>query len=147
LVEWCQKNLSFASFAQNPLQGKLEYSDRSFDFIYAWSVFTHLTEHQGIFWIDELRRVLRPGGYLYFTTHGRVAVKDRPGMWRSVKSSGLSDMANLSWSKDAVLAQAAREVIWDAANAPPKCPVKRGPRDEKSSPMRLNAAGLNRVPS
>jgi SAM-dependent methyltransferase len=72
LVGWCRQNLSFATFTQNRLQGNLEYPDRSFDFIYAWSVFTHLTEHQSIFWIDELRRVLRPGGYLYFTTHGRA---------------------------------------------------------------------------
>jgi hypothetical protein len=33
-------------------------------------------------------------------------------MWRSVKVDGiLSDVANLSWSKDAVLAQAARDVV------------------------------------
>ena len=48
-------------------------------------------------------------------------------MWRSVKSSGLTDMANLSWAKDAVMAQAVREVAYDAAaNTPSKCPVNRG---------------------
>ena len=73
---------------------------------------------------------------------GRVVPdKDQPSMWRSVKVDGiLSDMANLSWSKDAVLAQAAREVAWDAANDPRKCPVKRGSREQKSPPMRLSAA-------
>jgi hypothetical protein len=72
---------------------------------------------------------------------GRVV----PGMWRSIKVDRvLSDMANLARSKDCLMAQAVREVIWDAANAPPKCPVKRGPRDEKSSPMRLNAGRLTR---
>ena len=40
------------------------------------------------------------------------------GMWRSVKTSGLSDVANLSWSNDAVLAQAAREVAYERANTP-----------------------------
>ena len=72
---------------------------------------------------------------------GRVVPdKDHQAMWRSVKSSGLSNTANLSWSKDNVMAQAIREVAWNAANDPQKCPVKRGSREQKSSPMRLNAA-------
>ena len=59
----------------------------------------------------------------------------------SVKVDGiLSDTANLSWSKDNVMAQAIREVAWNAANDPKKCPVKRGSREQKSPPMRLNAA-------
>ena len=50
-----------------------------------------------------------------------VLEKDYPGMWRSVKVDGiLSDVANLSWSKDAVLAQAAREVAYERANTPSK---------------------------
>ena len=62
-------------------------------------------------------------------------------MWRSVKVDGiLIDMANLSWSKDAVLAQAATEVAYERANIPSKCPVKRGSREQKSPPLRLNAA-------
>ena len=64
-----------------------------------------------------------------------------PSMWRSVKVDGiLSDSANLTWSKDNVMAQAIREVAWDAANDPRKCPVKRGSREQKSPPTRLNAA-------
>ena len=46
---------------------------------------------------------------------GRViSDKDYPGMYRSILPDGsLSDVANLSWSKDAVLAQAVREVAYD----------------------------------
>ena len=72
---------------------------------------------------------------------GRVVPdKDHQGMWRSVKSNGLSDIADLSWAKDAVLAQAVRELAYEAANTPSKCQVKRGSRQQKSPPMRLNAA-------
>ncbi len=36
-----------------------------------------------------------------------------PGMYRSVKSGGrLSDMANASWAKNAVLVEAIRELEW-----------------------------------
>jgi hypothetical protein len=35
------------------------------------------------------------------------------GMWRSPKSGGrVSDMANLSWAKDAVMAEGIRELAW-----------------------------------
>jgi SAM-dependent methyltransferase len=70
LIEWCRNNLKFAEFRVNTLSGKLSYESESFDFIYVFSVFTHLNERLQFFWINELLRVLKPGGYLYFTTHG-----------------------------------------------------------------------------
>ena len=52
---------------------------------------------------------------------GRVVPDNYQGMWRSIKVDRvLSDMANLARSKDCLMAQAIREVIWDAANAPSK---------------------------
>ena len=47
---------------------------------------------------------------------GRVVPDSKyPGMWRSVKSNRqLSDMANLSWAKNAVLVAAERELEWEA---------------------------------
>jgi hypothetical protein len=73
---------------------------------------------------------------------GRVVPDtDHPGIWRSTKLDGtLSDVANLSWSKDAVLAQAAREVAYERANTPSKPQQNRGSFRPKSSLMRLNAA-------
>jgi hypothetical protein len=46
---------------------------------------------------------------------GRVTPDHQyPGMWGSPKSGGcVSDMANLSWTKDAVMAEAIRELAWD----------------------------------
>jgi SAM-dependent methyltransferase len=70
LIDWDQNHLSFAKFSVNPLRGRLNYSDNSFDLIYALSVFTHLSIDNQNFWIEELTRVVKPGGYLLFTTHG-----------------------------------------------------------------------------
>lgn len=70
LIEWCQKHLTFADFECNPLGAKLNYENEKFDFIYALSVFTHLPEELSDAWLKELGRVLKPGGYLYLTTHG-----------------------------------------------------------------------------
>jgi hypothetical protein len=70
---------------------------------------------------------------------GRVVPdKDHQAMWRSVKSSGLSDMGNLSWAKDAVMVRAVRVLAYEAANTPSKCPVNRGSHSEKSSPIRFS---------
>jgi SAM-dependent methyltransferase len=70
LVGWCRQNLPFARFSTNDLAPPLDAVDAAFDFIYAFSVFTHLTEPLQRAWIDELARVLEPGGYLLLTTHG-----------------------------------------------------------------------------
>ncbi|HEY2154500.1 MAG TPA: class I SAM-dependent methyltransferase, partial [Isosphaeraceae bacterium] len=70
LVRWCRANLKFADIRRNDLAGRLDWPDRSFDLVYALSVFTHLTEPVGFAWIEELTRVMKPGGHLLITTHG-----------------------------------------------------------------------------
>jgi hypothetical protein len=57
---------------------------------------------------------------------GRVVPDaEHPGMWRSVKSRGrLSDMANLSWAKNAVLVAAERELEWEAQHQAATTPIK-----------------------
>lgn len=76
LVRWCQKNLTFGLFEQNGLQSPLGYPDRSFGFIYAISVFTHLDEQGQYFWVSELSRTLRDGGYLMVTVHGTTRLAE-----------------------------------------------------------------------
>ena len=70
LIDWCRNNLHFARFSINGLAPPLEYDDDSFDFIYAISVFTHLPQDLQDAWIEEMKRVLAPGGLLLVTTHG-----------------------------------------------------------------------------
>lgn len=72
LVEWCRRSLPFARFEINGLAPPLPYEDGAFDFVYALSVFTHLTEDLQDRWLRELRRVLAPGGVLLVTVKGRA---------------------------------------------------------------------------
>ena len=75
---------------------------------------------------------------------GRVVPDSKyAGVWRSVLSGGrLSDMANLAWAKNAVLAAAERELEWEArkraAIAPPKCPEKWGVFEGSAPPIAPN---------
>jgi len=71
-VAWCRANLPFGRFETNGLAPPLAFADESFDLVYALSVFTHLTVDLQQAWLRELRRVLRPGGLLLLTTHGRA---------------------------------------------------------------------------
>jgi SAM-dependent methyltransferase len=73
-IEWCRDNLRFARFARNALAPPVAFEAESFDLVYALSVFTHLTAELQLAWRDELLRVLRPGGVLLLTTHGRSYV-------------------------------------------------------------------------
>jgi len=69
LISWSNRNLPFASFGNNDLSPPLKYPDQTFDFVFALSVFTHMTEQLQLSWMHELSRVLRQGGYLLITTH------------------------------------------------------------------------------
>ena len=71
-VAWCRANLPFGRFETNGLAPPLAFAGDSFDLVYALSVFTHLTVDLQQVWLRELRRVLRPGGLLLLTTHGRA---------------------------------------------------------------------------
>jgi SAM-dependent methyltransferase len=70
LVAWCRRNLSFGHFEVNDLMPPLPFTDQQFAVVYALSVFTHLPEPLQHAWMQELRRVVRPGGHVIFTTHG-----------------------------------------------------------------------------
>jgi SAM-dependent methyltransferase len=72
VVAWCRRNLPFARFEVNGLAPPLPYDAGQFDLVYALSVFTHLAEPMLRPWMEELRRVLKPGGFLIVTTHGEA---------------------------------------------------------------------------
>lgn len=69
-IEWCQKNIPGIHFSKNNLQPTLEFRNNFFDIIYATSVFTHLSEEMHYAWMNELKRVCKPNGIIFLTTHG-----------------------------------------------------------------------------
>jgi SAM-dependent methyltransferase len=69
-IDWCRENLPFARFETNGLSPPLSFDDTSFDLAYALSVLTHLPEAIQHDWMDELARIVRPGGFVLVSTHG-----------------------------------------------------------------------------
>jgi SAM-dependent methyltransferase len=76
LVGWVGTNLPFVTARRNELEPPLPVADESQDLVYAFSVLTHLPDDLALAWMAEIRRVLRPGGLFFFTTHGE-ACRDR----------------------------------------------------------------------
>jgi SAM-dependent methyltransferase len=70
MIAWCREHLPFGRFDVNRLTPPLPHDDDRFGLAYAFSVFTHLPEILQHEWIAEFRRVLRPGGFLLFSTLG-----------------------------------------------------------------------------
>ena len=66
-IEWCKQNLKFANFSLSKETPPIEYAADTFDFIYAISVFTHLDEDYQFRWLEELRRLAKPGAVLLLT--------------------------------------------------------------------------------
>ena len=73
-ILWCKEHLSPPfHFATTTISPHLPFEDRYFDLICAGSIFTHIEDLIDA-WFLELRRVLRPGGRLYFTLVDRRAI-------------------------------------------------------------------------
>lgn len=73
-IEWCKENLEPPlHFATTTTLPHLPFEDRYFDLVYCGSVFTHISDLTDA-WLLELKRILKPGGYLYATVHDRHSI-------------------------------------------------------------------------
>lgn len=71
MIGFCRISGLPARFAVMPPLGPTEYPDGTFDLIFAYSVFSHLSEEAYEVWMREFVRILRPGGLIVFTTQAR----------------------------------------------------------------------------
>jgi SAM-dependent methyltransferase len=53
----------------------LPFPDGAFDLVTGYSVMTHLTRENQVLWLEELRRILRPGALCLLTLHGEGAAE------------------------------------------------------------------------
>ncbi len=68
-----QSNLNCEFRVISPLP-PVPFAEEMFDIIYLYSVFTHLSEAAHLEWLDEFRRILKPGGLLIATTRPRAFI-------------------------------------------------------------------------
>ena len=73
LIRWDRENLpQVADWRVSAIEPPLPFADASFDLIQLISVFTHLPLPLQRAWVEEIRRLLRPGGSAVITLHGEV---------------------------------------------------------------------------
>ncbi|MBJ7471022.1 MAG: class I SAM-dependent methyltransferase [Solirubrobacteraceae bacterium] len=76
-INWATGAIPEVEFTVQPLRPPLPYSDGSLDAAYAISIWSHYAEAPARVWLDELHRVIRPGGLALITTHGPGAIAYR----------------------------------------------------------------------
>ena len=73
-IEVCTQTNPWHNFRQIRPFPPMDFPDSTFDLIFAYSVFSHLSEAAQRGWLVEFARVLRPGGVLIATTWDRELI-------------------------------------------------------------------------
>ena len=71
MIEICKETFRTENFQTCNPHPPTELSEKKFNFIVAYSVFSHLSENACMAWMKEFSRILRPGGIVAVTTRGR----------------------------------------------------------------------------
>jgi GT2 family glycosyltransferase/SAM-dependent methyltransferase len=92
-IDWAVQNIPGVAFSSSPLRPPLFYPDASFDAVYAISIWSHFAEDAALAWLDEMHRIIRPGGHLVLTTHGfhTVAFYTREGVYPEQRLQEITD--------------------------------------------------------
>jgi SAM-dependent methyltransferase len=69
-IEWASENLPGIEFRHGPERPPLPSDEAQFDFAFAISIWSHFAEPAAVAWLEEMRRIVRPGGLLVLTTAG-----------------------------------------------------------------------------
>lgn len=72
-IDWCKDNIDYAEFKVIPPLPPTEYTADFFDLVVGNSVFTHLTRDVQILWLQEMKRIISPGGFFLASVHGEFA--------------------------------------------------------------------------
>ena len=70
-INWCKSKIKGIQFEQTNISPPMLYPDAYFNIVMGLSVFTHLSEINHYAWMDELCRIIKPGGILFITTQGK----------------------------------------------------------------------------
>lgn len=74
-VAWADAHVQGAQFSTSDADPPLAFPDEHFDLVYAISIWSHYSEPAALRWLDEMRRIVAPGGHLLLTAHGYRSVE------------------------------------------------------------------------
>jgi 2-polyprenyl-3-methyl-5-hydroxy-6-metoxy-1,4-benzoquinol methylase len=88
VINLCRSSNRWCAFDQIQTKPPTRFQDSTFDLIYSFSVFSHLSEEMQQMWLLELRRVLKAGGLMIATTRSREFI-EHCGKIRQLKDLAL----------------------------------------------------------
>lgn len=74
-TQWASENLPLGTFGQSPQSPPLVFEDNYFRGVTAISIWSHFSEKPALDWFEEMARLIMPGGWLFFTTHGVQTIR------------------------------------------------------------------------
>lgn len=75
LVEFCRRSNRWTTFERNEAEPPLAFATGQFSWVYAYSVFSHFSEAMHAKWLEELSRIIRPGGVLVLSVRPRAFIE------------------------------------------------------------------------
>jgi 2-polyprenyl-3-methyl-5-hydroxy-6-metoxy-1,4-benzoquinol methylase len=108
-IDLCKETNVHGQLLQIGLRPPMVLADETFDLVFAYSVFSHLSPDVGSSWVEELARCLKPGGMLVVTTQGRTfidycaSLRDKPSesLWHQALQKSFSDVEKMYSDYDA----------------------------------------------
>jgi 2-polyprenyl-3-methyl-5-hydroxy-6-metoxy-1,4-benzoquinol methylase len=75
LIEGCKENFPKGNFLTCENSPPLNFPDKTFDCIFSFSIYTHLSEPNHIAWLKDMARMLKDKGVMIHSTHGYECLK------------------------------------------------------------------------
>jgi SAM-dependent methyltransferase len=80
-IAWAADTLSGIRFFRSYVEPPLPLPADHFDAVYAIGIWTHYSEPAALSWLEEMRRIIAPGGHLVLTSHGNRSVELHGSDW------------------------------------------------------------------
>ncbi len=94
MITLCKAQNKWANFELINPDPPTSFQDNTFDMIYSFSVFSHLSEdfHFGV--LEEIKRILKPGGIYMTTTRNKNFISECKAFTDPAKSMSLYDLGS-----------------------------------------------------
>ncbi|MBL8629140.1 MAG: class I SAM-dependent methyltransferase [Rhodospirillaceae bacterium] len=73
-VAWVASALNYVKAIHTKPRKSLPFADGQFDLVISVSVFSHMSEKDHLFYLNEMARIAKPGAVIMLTTHGERAL-------------------------------------------------------------------------
>jgi SAM-dependent methyltransferase len=97
-IRACRDTNTWCHFQRSTPFPPSQFEPATFDLIYCWSVFSHLSEDCHLGWLAEFRKVLKPGGLLIASTLARHFIQS----CADARNADLSAMDSVSAFKQRI---------------------------------------------